>query len=804
MLGRHDMVRLALLASLLLAGWMPLVAQQTGLTSSDCKAYFLRELPTKRPPSQLECGHKAHRDWNQIAIAATHTDLETLKQGPSQEELHDVEVLFQHDMVAEEPRELVDYLDGPNHWVLFSHVGAGNHSQKGAPTPTMTISDIFNRLVMMANAELVVLSFQDDMRYISKDMLEGAVQMFAANPNLGMLGSHSGYTMGGWIPASSKLQYVAAVELGPIVIRRSLYMEVGMLDCMEKRCIQQAFHSLSLRVLLSGHRIGLMAFPDSRGETPAHVVPPPKHPLTLCDQTGVEGLLQKAVLKYSKLFKPRESEAKLDTSVGITTHVDTPTNVSTYCYPEASCTDRLQTGILFQYFKRPSEMASVLGGLWRTLYRDDATNLDRVEVMVNDDSRSDYESLSWKLRWFARAWLIYAPDTHEIRAYNRMAKLSTARFLVFAQDDDAPSTTHGGVAWHAQAQDLFREFPKLGFLGAHRGRLDNGYLVDGRTNQISGPKFGTAPDTGRTIKYKGINYFSPQGQIPFMFVYKVNAGPLFAHRQRFLRSGMFHTEMSCPGEPGIGFDFEYSIRTWSLGMQVGLYSANWTGHVGDANESGTRGNKEAWTIRRRMEMRNNGLMYEMFPEFHHIKGNKLAQRALHTLDKGKGAFSKGRDEQEEATIIFLRSMQFSNYCDELGYGDMMNATLGTCCKELIVPQPPDAHGIKHTASDYQCVQNPRNWSSMEEAMRTFLQRMDYWTDEMASFTHLHKYINGSVMNSTPEWQRYLEKVKRSGFIDLNERKSTDRKTARSARKKTSRRLRSRKTQLRRTAREDLR
>lgn len=79
-----------------------------------------------------------------------------------------MEVLFQHDMVAEEPRELVDYLDGPNHWVLFSHVGAGNHSQKGAPTPTMTISDIFNRLVMMANAELVVLSFQDDMRYISK------------------------------------------------------------------------------------------------------------------------------------------------------------------------------------------------------------------------------------------------------------------------------------------------------------------------------------------------------------------------------------------------------------------------------------------------------------------------------------------------------------------------------------------------------------------------------------------------------------------------------------------------------------
>jgi hypothetical protein len=76
------------------------------------------------------------------------------------------------------------------------------------------------------------------------------------------------------------------------------------------------------------------------------------------------------------------------------------------------------------------------------------------------------------------------------------------------------------VPWHSQAQQLFREFPRLGFLGAHRGRLDNGFLVDGRTNQISGPKFGTASDTGRAVKYKGINHFSPSS-IPFMFVYKV-------------------------------------------------------------------------------------------------------------------------------------------------------------------------------------------------------------------------------------------------------------------------------------------
>lgn len=49
------------------------------------------------------------------------------------------------------------------------------------------------------------------------------------------------------------------------------------------------------------------------------------------------------------------------------------------------------------------------------------------------------------------------------------------------------------------------------------------------------------------------------------------------------------------------------------GLQVGLYSANWTGHVGDANESGTRKDSKAWKMRRRMEMRNNGLVRPAIP-----------------------------------------------------------------------------------------------------------------------------------------------------------------------------------------------
>ena len=32
--------------------------------------------------------------------------------------------------------------------------------------------------------------------------------------------------------------------------------------------------------------------------------------------------------------------------------------------------------------------------------------------------------------------------------------------------------------------------------------------------------------------------------------------------------GMFLTDLSCPGAPGIGFDFEYSVRCWANGFQV--------------------------------------------------------------------------------------------------------------------------------------------------------------------------------------------------------------------------------------------
>ena len=45
-------------------------------------------------------------------------------------------------------------------------------------------------------------------------------------------------------------------------------------------------------------------------------------------------------------------------------------------------------------------------------------------------------------------------------------------------------------------------------------------------------------------------------------------------RSSFLRLGMYHPAMSCVGESGISFDFEYSVRMWKHGYRVGLYYAH--------------------------------------------------------------------------------------------------------------------------------------------------------------------------------------------------------------------------------------
>jgi hypothetical protein len=50
--------------------------------------------------------------------------------------------------------------------------------------------------------------------------------------------------------------------------------------------------------------------------------------------------------------------------------------------------------------------------------------------------------------------------------------------------------------------------------------------------------------------------------------------------------GMFHLEFSCAGDPGIHFEYEFSLRTWLYGYQAGLWDCKFHHHVGDWKSSG--------------------------------------------------------------------------------------------------------------------------------------------------------------------------------------------------------------------------
>ncbi len=96
-----------------------------------------------------------------------------------------------------------------------------------------------------------------------------------------------------------------------------------------------------------------------------------------------------------------------------------------------------------------------------------------------------------------------------------------------------------------------------GFQGAH---------FDAAHQKFRTAKFGRGQQ-GTRIPYQDI-----QTGVPFMFVPGVNVGPVFLRTAIWHELGGFDLAYSSPGRAGIHFDYEISLRTWSRGWQVGLYS----------------------------------------------------------------------------------------------------------------------------------------------------------------------------------------------------------------------------------------
>ena len=214
------------------------------------------------------------------------------------------------------------------------------------------------------------------------------------------------------------------------------------------------------------------------------------------------------------------------------------------------------------------------------------------EVIVNDDSHGKQSAIWLPLLNGANEFYLASPNLHEVRAYNRLARMARGDFVVFVQGDSCLPTT---PLWIGDAIALFRALPALAMLSARVGfdavlsyQMDSAFR-NART-------WGSAP-------YKPIDHAfrrTGNGDIPFRFVPGVDNGPLFYRRDALLEIGGFDESFSCSaGHLSGHYDFDASLQFWIKGWQVGVFYG-WT-------QNGVGGRKTLRNPRLRNERHRNEL-----------------------------------------------------------------------------------------------------------------------------------------------------------------------------------------------------
>jgi hypothetical protein len=219
--------------------------------------------------------------------------------------------------------------------------------------------------------------------------------------------------------------------------------------------------------------------------------------------------------------------------------------------------------------------------------------LPNVEVIVNDDSGRDHAE--W-LQWLQgpNDAVLSSANVHEIRAYNRMARMARGDFILLLQGDHC-LPAHG-IRWLEQGLRLFEQLPRLGLLGGQMG------FNEVPTRKIAESiSWGVPPCKPIPLRTGG-NHTAPVSKaysdtgIPFMFVAGVNIGPLLARREAFLRVGGFDEAFSCVGEPGIQLDTELSLQMWRHGYEVGMWYSAVSNGVGGRKTRTNKAQKRARTL----------------------------------------------------------------------------------------------------------------------------------------------------------------------------------------------------------------
>lgn len=199
------------------------------------------------------------------------------------------------------------------------------------------------------------------------------------------------------------------------------------------------------------------------------------------------------------------------------------------------------------------------------------------ETIVLEDGSIDGSLQEWDSHLTRRNdYLIRSNDLHEIRTYTRAAQFSRGDYLCLLQDDDTLPDQSQWIEW---VLEFFESFPDLAVVGGYvpvgmgeKRFFNSSYNKlsgDGSIPPISEWTYFTNEEKFPLVDDEPIPIIDPNTERPFIFVPMVSVGPYVIDMDVYEELDGFNLDFSEPGEPGVMFDAEFSLRCWRNGYRVG-------------------------------------------------------------------------------------------------------------------------------------------------------------------------------------------------------------------------------------------
>ena len=255
----------------------------------------------------------------------------------------------------------------------------------------------------------------------------------------------------------------------------------------------------------------------------------------------------------------------------------------------------------------------------------------KVELIIHADSNTTDDDNALRLahrQYGARCRVVHSNNVHELRGYNRAARLARAPLILFTQDDALPPASPG---WADFIIDAFRILGprRLDALGLLSGKLCQG----GQAAKQKCSKLGQCGAADTRAGLTGVTGAATAAPLPVQYVDVLVMGPIAVRASTFASTGWFNESYSEPGKAAIGFEGAWASRLWASGHAVAVSCSAMA--LTFANGCGGRASMRSEQKRRErvtIAIRNGALWASEYPGPHGLSAVRArvdgAQREL--------------------------------------------------------------------------------------------------------------------------------------------------------------------------------